>query len=409
MDYSKYIGKNELASKLERKRKRVIKRYNYYDMKNIVRDFNISTPPELRWWMGCLGWCAKSVDSLNNRLNVRGFRNDNFGIEEIYNLNNPDVLYKSATHGSIVSACDFIYISQDENGYPRLQVIDGSNATGVMDPITGLLKEGYAVLERDENDIPIIEAWFIPHQTLIYKKGSNGVQIIEHIAEYPLLVPIVYRPDAMRPFGHSRISRACMDLVDSAIRTVKRSEIAAEFFSFPQKYMIGASGDLEIDKWSAAMSAMLTVTKDDDGEKPTLGQFSQQSMGPHLDQLEMFASLFAGECDLTLDDMGFAKSNPSSAESIKASHEALKQTALSAQRTFGRGFVNAGFLAACLRDNIAYKRNQFYMTETRWFPIFEPDAAQMSGLGDALLKIEQASPGIITTELLEDLTGFTLA
>lgn len=351
-----YYGKDVLAQKLRQKRIRVIKRYNYYDMKNIVRDLNISSPPELRWFMGCLGWCSKAVDSLNNRLNVRGFRDDNFGIEEIYNMNNPDVLFNSATQGALVGSCDFIYISQDEVGYPRLQVIDGSNATGIIDPITGMLQEGYAVLSRDEHDNPTIEAYFIPGQTHIYTKGSNGVQIIENVAEYPLLVPIVFRPDSTRPFGHSRISRACMDIVDSAIRTVKRSEIAAEFFSFPQKYMVGASPDLEIDKWSAAMSAMLTVTSDEDGNKPTLGQFSQQSMGPHLDQLEMFASLFAGECDLTLDDMGFAKSNPSSAEAIKASHENLKQTALSAQRTFGRGFVNAGFLAACLRDNIAYKR-----------------------------------------------------
>ena len=31
-------------------------------------------------------------------------------------------------------------------------MVDGRNATGVMDPVTGLLTEGYAVLERDSAD-----------------------------------------------------------------------------------------------------------------------------------------------------------------------------------------------------------------------------------------------------------------
>ena len=406
---AEYKGINYLRSKLEQKRKGVIRRYRYYDMKNIARDLNISTPPELRWFMGCLGWCGKAVDSLADRLTIRGFRNDNFNIEEIFNMNNPDVLYSSVIHGALVSACDFIYISQDAEGYPRLQVINGGDATGILNPIVGMLDEGYAVLERDDHGNPLIEAYFIKGQTQYHYKGINGVQVFENNAPYPLLVPIIYRPDALRPFGHSRISRACMDLTNSALRTIKRSEIAAEFYSYPQKYITGLSEDAELqDKWKATMSAMMTFTKDEDGDAPALGQFSQQSMAPHLEQLKMFASLFAGECGLTLDDMGFPTSNPSSAEAIKSAHENLRLNAKKAQKSFGSGFLNAGYLAACLRDNIPYKRNQFYLTEARWMPIFEPDASQMSGLGDALVKIGQAAPGSITTELLEDLTGFTL-
>ena len=61
-----------------------------------------------------------------------------------------------------------------------------------------------------------------------------------------------------------------------------------------------------MDKWKASMSSMMTFTKDEDGDSPTLGQFSQQSMTPHTEQLRMFAALFAGETGLTLDDLGFA-------------------------------------------------------------------------------------------------------
>ena len=399
-------GMNYLREKLARKRDRVRLRYAHYDMKHVAQDFQISTPPKLRAWMNCLGWCAKAVDSLADRLEFREFGDDNFDIMSIYQMNNPDVLFRSAVLGALISSCDFIYISQDEDGFPRLQVIDGSRATGVMDPITGMLQEGYAVLDADEYGVPIVEAYFVPGRTEIYTKGSNGVQIYENVAPYPLLVPIVNRPDATRPFGHSHISRACMSIADSAMRTVKRSEIAAEFYSIPQKYVLGTNPDSEpIDKWSAAMSAILEITKDEDGDKPTVGQFQQQAMTPHLDQLKMFAALFAGETGLTLEDLGFSTGNPASSEAIKAAHENLRLRARAAQRSFGSGFLNAGYLAACLRDNYTYQRSQIYMTTPKWEPIFEPDASSLSGIGDAALKLSQAFPDYFTEDKLRDLMG----
>lgn len=401
-----YKGIEYLRHKLNKKRHRVNVRYKFYEMKNITRDFGISTPPNLRNWQSVLGWNAKAVDALADRLVFREFANDNFDLNGIYNMNNRDILFDSAILGALISSCDFIYISTDEAGNPRLQVIDGANATGIIDPITGMLYEGYAVLERDKYDKPIVEAWFIPGETWIYREGEEAAELYESIAPYPLLVPIVYRPDAKRPFGHSRISRACMELTGSAIRTIKRAEISAEFFSFPQRYVVGTSQDAEpLEKWRATMSSLLQFTKDEDGDHPTLGQFQQQSMSPHNEQLRMFAALFAGETGLTLDDLGFVTDNPSSAEAIKAAHENLRLAARKAQRTFATGFINAGYLAACIRDGYAYQRQQVYLTTAKWYPVFEPDAAALSGIGDGAIKINQAIPGYIDRDNMEDMTG----
>ena len=399
-------GMEYLRAKLNSKRSRIRTRYDYYEMKHLAVDFQISTPPKLRSWMNCLGWCSKAVDSMADRLVFREFADDNFNINQIYAMNNPDVLFSSAILGALISSCDFIYISPDADGYPRLQVVDGLNATGTIDPITGMLEEGYAVLDRDKYGTPIVEAYFLPGRTEYHRADSRGVQIYEYNVPYPLLVPIINRPDAIRPFGHSQISRACMSIVDSAMRTVKRSEISAEFYSIPQKYVLGTDPDAEpIDKWTAAMSTVLEITKDEDGDKPTIGQFSQQSMTPHIDQLKMFAGLFAGETGLTLEDLGFASGNPASSEAIKASHENLRLKARAAQRSFGSGFLNAGYLAVCLRDGQAYKRNQFYLTKPKWEPVFEPDSSAMSGIGDAAIKLQQSFPDYFTEDKLKDLMG----
>ena len=400
-------GFTYLKTKLELKRPRVQTRYKYYEQKQKDRDFQISTPPSLWGWMSTLGWCSKAVDALADRLQFYEFRDDNFDMNSIFELNNADILYDSAILSALISSCCFIYIRADENGYPRLQVLDGGRATGIMDPITGMLEEGYAVLEEDENHMPLLEAYFIAGSTTFYPKGKMPYTI-QNPAPYPLLVPIVYRPDAMRPFGHSRISRACMDIMGSAIRTIKRSEISAEFYSYPQKYVTGTSKDAEVmEKWKAAMSAMLEFTADENEEnKVKVGQFTQQSMQPHTDQLKMFASLFAAETGLTLDDLGFVTSNPSSAESIKASHENLRLTARKAQRDFGTGFLNTGYLAACIRDDYPYDRSAVYLTKPSWLPVFEPDSSALSGIGDAVSKINTALPGYIDETKMMELTGF---
>ena len=401
---SEYKGIEYLRNKLNLKRPRVLTRYEYYEMKNGIKDYSKMTPPSMKWLSATLGWCGKAVDSISDRLVFREFDNDTFQLNAIFGANNPDTFFDSAVLSALVSSCCFIYISPDEEGYPRLQVIDGANATGIIDPITGLLKEGYAVLERDDKGTPTLEAYFVPYRTDYVETGKEPYSV-NHSVQYPLLVPIIFRPDAKRPFGHSRISRAAMGIMQSALRTIRRSEISAEFYSFPQRYALGTDPDLEIDKWQATMSTLLTLSKDSEGDAPQVGQFPQQSMQPYTEQIRTFASLFAGETGLTLDDLGFVSDNPSSAEAIKAAHENLRLTARKAQRTFGTGFLNVGYLACCLRDGVEYERRQLYLTKPKWEPIFEPDSAMLSSIGDGAIKINQAVPNYFNNDNLRDLTG----
>lgn len=400
-------GMEFLKRKLSQKADRVKLRYAYYEMKKKAKDLNISTPDQLQWLTETLGWCARAVDALADRIVFREFRDDNLGMNEIFQMNNMDILPDSAFLSALISSCCFIYIFQDEQEYPRMQVIDGSRATGMIDPVTGLLTEGYAVLKAEQiTDKPIIEAYFTPDYTKIYEQGKE-VQQIDNPSKQPLLVPVIFRPDARRPFGHSRISRSCMALMDGALRTIKRSEITAEFYAYPQKYVTGLSPEAEkMDKWKSTISTMMMFETDDTEHHPIVGQFAQASAQPHIDQLKMFASAFGGETGLTLDDMGFPQDNPSSAEAIKAAHENLRLTARKAQRTFGVGLLNAGYVAACLRDRYPYRRDVAYLTKPVFEPIFEPDASMLSGIGDAVLKLNQAIPGYVTEERMKDMTGF---
>lgn len=398
-----------LQNKLAIKRPRVLARYKYYEQKAIAPDLHISTPEGLEWVSTVNGWCTKAVDNLADRLQFDKFENDTFDFTTMFNQNNPDIFYDDAMLSALISACSFVFVSKGITNNLgqriRFQIIDGANATGIIDDFTKLLTEGYAVLERDDNDAVVSYAYFTPGKTQVYK---NGEMIASEIfdSDYCALVPIIYRPDAKRQFGHSRISRSCMAYANNAMRTIKRMEISAEFYSFPQKYATGLSTDAEIaNKWRASMSAMLTFTKDEQGDSPTIGQFQASSMQPHVEQLKGIASMFAGETGLTLDDLGFVTSNPSSAEAIKAGHEGLRLTATKAQRCFGVGFKNVGYIGACIRDNMNYLREEVFNTQALWKPTFEPDAAMLSQIGDGVIKLNQAIDGFVDAEKMRRITG----
>ena len=401
-------GAEYLKKKLNYKRNRVLLRYEFYEQKKKAPDLGISTPEGLEWFSSINGWCTKAVDNLADRLQFDGFDNDIFNFKDMFDQNNPDIFFDDSILSALISACAFVLITKGEDDKSvRFQVIDGSNATGVIDDYTKLLTEGYAVLERDLDhpDTVIRYAYCTPGRTEVYEHDKL-VAVEAFSSKYCALVPIIYKPDAKRLFGHSRISRACMDYAKSAMRTVKRMEISSEFYSFPQKYATGLSQDAEeLDKWQATMSAMLTFTKDEEGDSPTLGQFQVGSMSPHVEQLKAIASMFAGETGLTLDDLGFITSNPSSAEAIKAGHEGSRLAASKAQRSFSVGFKNVGYIGACIRDEFEYVREAVFETKVLWKPTFEPDAAMLSSIGDGVYKLNEAIPNFVDEARMRRLTG----
>ena len=406
-----YKGIEYLKDLLKDKQTRVETCYKYYNQKDEMDNSQaITENKKMQQITKKVGWIPKAVDSLANRLQFSSFgHDDELLVNDIFLRNNRDVLFKTMFKGAIISSCDFVYISKNTDGTARLQVIDGYNATGVIDTSTMLLTEGYAVLERDGyTGKPSLEAYFTKGKTQYFSNQdyTEPIEEINNVLDYPLLVPIIYNPDATRPFGRSLISDSLMKYVDDAKETLRLMSVSAQFYSFPQKWVTGLDNRVEqFDKWKMVMSAMMAFARDEDGNAPTVGQFQQQSMSPYNDQLKTLASMFSGETGLTLDDLGFTTSNPSSAEAIKATHESLRLMARSAQETFEVGIINVAFLAKSLESNFQFKRSQFAKLKIRWKPVFEIDATMLSGIGDGVIKINQSIDGYFDKESLEDLTG----
>ena len=218
-------GIDYLRRKLTLYQSRVNLRYKHYAMQNHESPTGITIPAYIRVkYQAVLGWAAKGVDSLADRLIFREFANDDFNVTEIFDRNNPDIFFDSTILAALIGSCSFVYISKGEDDEVRLQVIESSNATGVIDPITGLLVEGYAVLARDDYERPTLEAYFEPNATHFIPKDGRPYTVVNETG-IPLLVPVIHRPDAVRPFGRSRITRAGMYYQKYAKRTLERADI----------------------------------------------------------------------------------------------------------------------------------------------------------------------------------------
>ena len=83
-----------LRSKLASIRNRVDMRYKQYAMQYHDNMIGITIPANIReQYRAVLGWAAKGVDSLADRLVFREFENDDFQVNEIFQANNTDVFF----------------------------------------------------------------------------------------------------------------------------------------------------------------------------------------------------------------------------------------------------------------------------------------------------------------------------
>ena len=403
-----YLGIEAMRARLTAKRPRCALRYRFYEQKAAGRSFDLLIPEDMRWVKPVLGWSTKAVDSVIKKLAFDRFEDDVLAINEIFSMNNRDIFLYNAMLSALITACSFVYISPGRDGYPRLQVIDGTNATGELDPIENRLTEGYAILARDEYGRVKTEAYFTAEETVIIEGGDESRAVhIPNPAGYPLLVPVINKPDAKRPFGHSRITRACMEHQMAAFRTLKLSEVSAAFYSNPQKYVSGLEPNADFNGKRATVASFVRFDRDENGEKPTTGQYTAQTMSPYNERLRTLASMFACETDLTLNDLGFYEANPATAESIDAAHDELYGTIEQIQRLFGPCLLNVGMTAACLRDKQPYERYVLRYTEPTWFPAARTRPSTLGAVGDAVYKLNEAAPGFIGADNMKKLTGLT--
>lgn len=333
---------NALLAQLWAKAPRNALRSAYYDGKNAVRDLGISTPPAFRKIATVLGWSSKAVDILNRRCNLDGFvlpsqvaQDD---VDALWRDNWLDSEAPQAGVSSLIHAAAFLVTTQGDTaaGEPPVLITakDAMSGTGIWDRRRRSLSSFLSILEVDQNGRPADMVMYLPDLNVMMTRNGTGWNVTRRAHQYGLPVePLVYQPRLGRPFGSSRISRPVMSLHDSALRTVIRSEVSAEFYSAPQRVLLGADesafknpdGTIK-STWQAIMGRIWAIPDDEGAANPRaqIQEFTQSSQQPHVDQLRAWAQLFAGETSIPVSSLGIStEANPASAEAYTASREDL--------------------------------------------------------------------------------------
>lgn len=415
---------DELLNQLEARMPRNKLRADYYDAKYTLRNLNISIPPRFSTFESVLGWPAKAVDSLSRRCNLDGFvipdqSVQDLGISELWDANNMDIEASMAHDSALIHSCAFICttLGNEADGEPPvlITVRDATSATGLWDNRKRALKAALSVLDRDSStNAPLEMVMYLPDRVITMARDGVGLmwsidQRGHRLGRVPV-EPLVYRPRLARPFGSSRISRPVMSLTDSALRTVVRSEIGAEFYTTPQRWALNFPQEAFSDSgWQAIMGRVWTIEPPslddnlDPGFKPEVGQFPQATMQPHTDQLRQFATLFAGETSIPVSSLGIIQDNPSSAEALYASKEELVIEAEHADRVFGVGWCRAMRNAFMLANGLSEMPAELLKLRAKWRDPATPSKASAS---DAITKQIAVFPWMADSEVALEQAGY---
>lgn len=418
-----------MITQWQQKLDRNILRTQYYDGKNRIKNLDIAVPNSMAKISEVVGWPQKAVDALANRVRFDGFvssgvNRNPLGLDDILEANDFAVTLPQAVRSGLTLCCAFCNVRQKEptDHVDAPVVVSFRSAlyeTGLWSYADHGLRAALSITEidvdkyaREQQAIPSEIMLYEPGQTIRIVRRLNGTYVAEdpqptNLDHVPVYV-LPYHQDLNQPFGRSRINREVMSITDTAVRTMLRMEISAEFYSSPQRALLG--GDPPVDKngkkltgWEAAITHMLTVSRDENGDLPTIQQFAQMTMQPHTDMLRALAARMSGATGVPMAQFGvMTDSGPSSADAIEASETELVIEARNTCDAFGSQLRRAAKDMAVLAGHTV-DAQELRTLKVNWK---NPERPSMSAQSDAILKQVQALPWLADSPVILEQLGY---
>lgn len=338
-------------------------RTDYHDGKKELDRVGFSIPPHMvKGFQTPLGWDEKAVSVPTSRVRPDGFTNRVSGslMDDLEDITATDFhlkLERQWVRSAMQLGCAFAFVTPGETDEddPVRTIQPATRATAEVNPRTG---EVLAALEIVDGTNVLL---YMPGYTLDLVMDQGRWKVTEEIAGIDGMVPCsVYGWDATveQPFGRSRITRPLMGFTDIGVRTLLRQEVTAEFYSAPQRALMGADevhftnakGE-RISPLQALIGgiwALPDVWDEDEGKnvRAELKQLSQASMQPHVDMLRSVACMVSSETTIPLGYLGVVHDQPSSADAILASESDM--VAMIEAELNGFGAARADFAKKCL-------------------------------------------------------------
>lgn len=405
-----------LIQKLNRHQFQNATRERYYEGKNRLKDLGISIPPTLRSLDTVIGWAGTTVDVLEEHLDFEGYIGGaQLGLSDIYRENELDLESSQGHKDALIYGTGFVFVGTGMEGEPSplITIESPKRATAIYDMRS---RRPIAALLANYSDEGIVESGsvYLANETIYFERVKQTyVEVqrdIHNLGRVPC-APLINNPRSGDPYGRSEITRGVISLVDSAVRTLVGAEVAREFFSAPQRYILGADESAFLDPdgnptngWNVIQGRVLGIGyNDDDGVMPQVGQFQANSPSPYFDQIRAYANLLAGETAIPVAYLGYpADGNPASADAIRALESRLVKKAERRQKQFGRTWLEVARLALLIRDGEVPP--EFSQVRPIWRDAATPTVAAAA---DAAVKLISAGVLLPDSEVTYNRLGFS--
>lgn len=370
-----YISKNRVAEA-------------YYEGRNKLKSLNITIPPHLRDLETVVGWAGTAVDVLDERLEWQGWAStdgNDLGLSEIYNGNQLAIEASYGHLDALIYGTSFITVGAGYEGEPSplINVESAKNMTGIWDSRLRRLSAALAVNAWGNEGAKEVTL-YTPYANITLIKNKGGWTVLDrddHNLGRVMVAQMMNRPRASRLAGRSEITRAIRSYVDAGMRTMLGMEINREFYSVPQRYIMGADLSMFLDEdgnptdsWATVAGRMTALPdpiregeEDPDPQgRPTIGQFPAASPAPYLDQVRGLSQMVAAECAIPASYFGFVTANPSSADAIRQEEARLIKRAERRQLMFGQAWMEVGKLSLLVRDGKNADLSALNNVSTKW-------------------------------------------
>ncbi|MGW7350953.1 phage portal protein [Streptomyces sp. NPDC054784] len=309
----------------------------YFNGEQLIRDLGISIPPQLKGLHTVIGWPRIGVESLEARLDLEAFRwadgSDAAPLEEIAEANN---LYdeSSLAHlDAFTYGREYVTVgTADDPDLPPIITYESPlDMTMIWDarlrvPLYAL-RESTDQLHFGLAPEDKLVTLYLPDQTIHAVEDNGGWIVIDRDEHHLGVVPVVRLANRQRTadrVGKSEITPEVMSITDAACRRLMGMEVAAEFFGAPQRYILGASESAFQDAdgnarsaWETYIGRVLALERDDEGDVPSVGEFSAQDPTGMTRIIDLYARIMASQLSVAPHVLGYNSDNPASADAIR--------------------------------------------------------------------------------------------
>lgn len=386
----------------------------YFNGEQLVRDLGISIPPQLRGLHTVIGWPRIGVEALEQRLDLEAFRwadgSDSTDLEEIAEAND---LYdeSSLAHlDALTYGREYVTVGSGDGDSPPLITYESPlDMTLMWDARLRLATS--ALRESVEDGVRIITL-YMPDQTILAAEINSGWEVLDRDIHNLGMVPVLRMANRQRTadrVGKSEITPEVMSITDAACRRLMGMEVAAEFFGAPQRYILGASESAFQDAegntksaWDTYIGRMLALERDEDGNIPTVGQFTAHDPSGQTKILDLYARIMATQLGLPPHMLGYTSDNPASADAIRSSEGMLVKKAERRIRRFGATHRDSMRLALWVRDGAPPDKSR--RIEAVWR---NPATPTLAAQTDAAVKMVQARLLPADSDVALEMAGLT--